>query len=92
MGRALAVSKLEDIKGAVNTLEKNFKKESDMISQQAASMLQKHQPVTLENNIAQALSMRADEVIGQFPKINALEKELEIQDSDPELVRIQQTM
>ena len=88
MGRALAVSKLEDIKGAVSSLEKNFKKESAMISEQAASMLEKHQPTLIDASLSQSMSQRATEMMSTFPKINELEKELEIQDTDLELVKI----
>ena len=80
MGRALAVSKLSVIKNTVENLEKNFKQENQALMDQANAMLQKHQPSILEEAPVTALSQKATQIMSEFPKINELEKTLEIQE------------
>ena len=85
MGRALAVSKLESIKAAVNELESNLKKESGVMKQQEETMLLKHQPSLVDKSLVQAFDKKSKEILAQIPKINELESLLEIQDEDKEL-------
>ena len=52
-------------------------------------MLKKHQPTTIDLSVLPTIEKRAFNMIQELPKINALEKELEIQDKDAELTMIQ---
>ena len=85
MGRALAVSKLESIKIAMNDLEANIKKESTVMKKQEEAMLLKHQPTLVDKTLVQALDKKSKEILAQIPRINELESLLEIQDEDKEL-------
>ena len=85
MGRALAVSKLESIKTAMNDLESNIKKESSVMKKQEEAMLLKHQPTLVDKTLVQALDKKTKEILAQIPRINELESLLEIQDEDKEL-------
>ena len=55
-------------------------------------MLLKHQPAEIDPSAGEKLEKKAHEVIAQMPKINQLEKELEIQDVDAEITLIQKQM
>ena len=48
MGRALAISKLESIKTAVASLEKNLVDEAETVQTSVDEMLKKHQPSELD--------------------------------------------
>ena len=48
MGRALAVSKLQNIKSDINNLSINFKKEEDDLQNEVKHQLQKKQPQEVE--------------------------------------------
>ena len=85
MGRALAVSKLESIKTAMNDRESNIKKESSVMKKQEEAMLLKHQPTLVDKTLVQALDKKTKEILAQIPRINELESLLEIQDEDKEL-------
>ena len=63
MGRALAISKLESIKQAINTLAQNFKTEGKALTDQANQMLEKHQPTELDEKPLHELSTRSIEVM-----------------------------
>ena len=78
MGRALAVSKLQNIKLNIQTLESNFKTEAQTIQEQSKDMLMKHQPVELDLGEVSKLEKQANEVQTKIPEINELEKNLEI--------------
>ena len=78
MGRALALSKLTDIKQQVNILEQNLKSESQALVQQTTHMMQKHRPTQIDSAPAEEVSKKAKEVMAQIPKINSLEKMLEV--------------
>ena len=77
-GRALAVSKLQNIKLNIQTLESNFKTEAQTIQEQSKDMLMKHQPVELDLGEVTKLEKQANEVQTKIPEINELEKNLEI--------------
>ena len=49
MGRALAVSKLTQIKSSISTFEQNVQKETKAIMNGLTDMLQKHQPTELSD-------------------------------------------
>jgi hypothetical protein len=89
LGRALAVSKLEDIKINVSALAKNIHNEGQALQDQKNNMLKKHQPTPLDLSVIPTIEKKAFALIQQLPKINELEKELEIQDKDAELAMIQ---
>ena len=89
MGRALAVSKLQMIKQTINNLSVNFNQEADVINNSVDSMLKKHQPTEIDSGLVDKLQKKTFEVIAQIPKINNLEKSLEIQDEDAELAVLQ---
>ena len=78
MGRALAVSKLESIKTSVSGLAQNLNKEADTIQNTVDEMLNKNQPVEIDNALVNKLSQKETEIIAQFPKINELETKLEV--------------
>ena len=78
MGRALAVSKLQNIKLNISTLESNFKTEAQTIQEQTKEMIMKHQPVELDLSEVTKLEKQAFEVQQKIPEINELEKNLEI--------------
>ena len=63
MGRALAVSKLQSIKAAVNNLSVNFKKEAEAIDSGLDSMLERHQPAEVDTAAADKLNKKVNEVI-----------------------------
>ena len=88
MGRALAVSKLQAIKDSVSILNKNFKDEGASIRGEVTNMLAKHQPSEIDASVGQKLEKKATEVMSQLPKINQLEKLLEIQEEDAEISMI----
>mmetsp|Transcript_2065 Transcript_2065/g.3648 ORF Transcript_2065/g.3648 Transcript_2065/m.3648 type:complete len:140 (-) Transcript_2065:183-602(-) len=85
MGRALAVSKVQIIKQSVNNLSVSFKQEADAITNSVDMMLKKHQPTEIDTVLVDGLEKRVNDVIAQIPKINQLEKNLEIQEEDAEL-------
>ena len=51
-------------------------------------MLAKHQPSEIDAAVGDQLEKKAHEVMAQLPKINELEKLLEIQDEDAEITMI----
>ena len=77
-GRALAVTKLQSIKETVNTLAQNFKKEGQAISSEVDAMLKKNQPTEIEATTVENLSRKTQKVVASIPKINELEKVLEV--------------
>ena len=92
MGRALAVSKLQQIKLNVETLEGNLKKEAASLQDQAGQQLHKHNPLEMETASVDALTAKAGKVLAQIPKINLLEHNLEIQDEDAELAKTKKSL
>ena len=70
MGRALAISKLENIKNSVNNLEKNLADEASSVQGSVAEMLKKHQPSELDMSMIKGIEEKGNEVIAQIPKIN----------------------
>ena len=87
-GRALAVSKLSQIKEGVQTMEKNLVKESQAIIDEVETMKEKHRPTLMDTKIADKFEKRASKVVAQIPNINKLENALEIQEEDAELASI----
>ena len=59
---------------------------------QITKMLAKHQPTEIDAAVGQKLEKKATEVMSQLPKINQLEKLLEIQDEDAEITMINKQM
>ena len=55
-------------------------------------MLKKHQPHEIEIGRVDNLAKKTQEIIAQMPKINELEKVLEVQDEDKELTLLSQDM
>jgi hypothetical protein len=51
------------------------------------NMLSKNQPSEIDSKFAESLGKKATEIMAQFPKINELEKNLEVQtnEEDPDL-------
>ena len=92
MGRALAISKLESIKQAINTLAQNFKTEGKALTDEAKQMFEKHQPNELDEKPIHELSTRSIEMLSQLPKVNQLENTLEIQEEDAELASIKKSV
>ena len=92
MGRALAVSKLSEIKSAMGKLNKDIKKQGQLVQDEIKQMLDKHTPEPLETKIVDQLKKKTTEVMAQMPKINELEKALEVQDEDAELAMIKKEM
>ena len=80
MGQALAVSKLSTIKQSINTLEQNLKQEGEGIQQEMKAMLNKHNMAEIDMAKVDKIQKKADQILAQFPKINQLEKDLEIQE------------
>ena len=78
MGQALAVSKLSSIKQEVNTLEGNLKQEGEGVQQEMKAMLNKHSMNEVDEAKVLKIQKKADMILAQFPKINELEKSLEI--------------
>ena len=89
MGQALAVSKLSAIKQSVNTLEQNLNQEGEGIQQEMKAMLTKHAFMEIDAGKVDKMQKKADQILATFPKINELEKSLEVQENDAELVLIQ---
>ena len=46
----------------------------------------------IDSKIAEDLGKKASNILTQFPKINDLEKKLEIQEEDPELAMVQKSI
>ena len=78
MGQALAVSKLSSIKQSINTLEGNLKQEGEGVQQEMKAMLNKHNMNEVDIAKVDKIQKKADMILAQFPKINELEKSLEI--------------
>tara|TARA_B110000503_G_C6883658_1_gene303816 strand:+ start:92 stop:376 length:285 start_codon:yes stop_codon:yes gene_type:complete len=78
MGQALAVSKLSSIKQSINTLEGNLKQEGEGVQSEMKAMLNKHNMNEVEISKVDNMQKKADTILAQFPKINELEKSLEI--------------
>ena len=89
MGQALAVSKLSSIKQSINTLEGNLKQEGEGVQQEMKAMLNKHNMNEVDIAKVDKIQKKADMILAQFPKINELEKSLEIQDQDAELAQVE---
>ena len=89
MGRALAASKLESIKTAMETLTSNFLSEGEAIRSSMKKMVGKHAPSQMEDDKLEMLGLKTDEVISEIPKVNELEQILDIQVADPELAMIE---
>ena len=92
MGRALALSKLENIKANIQGLEKNIADESAVINKTVDEMLAKHQPTELDPKMISALEEKKTEIAAQLPNINKLEAALDIQEEDAELLSLKQKM
>ena len=90
MGRALAMSKLENIKENMNGLEKNLADEAGVVTKTVQQMMQKHQPTEVDTKMIENLEEKKHEIVAQIPKINKLEQALDIQEDDPELVSIKE--
>ena len=90
MGRALAMSKLENIKENMNGLEKNLADEASVVTKTVQQMMQKHQPTEVDTKMIENLEEKKREIVAQIPKINKLEQALDIQEDDPELVSIKE--
>ena len=88
MGQALAVSKLSNIKQSVNTLEQNLHEEGEGIQEEMKAMLTKHTLMEIDAAKVDKIQRKADQILATFPKINELEKSLEIQETDAELALI----
>ena len=80
MGQALAVSKLSSIKQSINTLEANLKQEGEGVQSEMKAMLNKHNMNEVDIAKVDTIQKKADTILAQFPKINELEKTLEIQE------------
>ena len=80
MGQALAVSKLSSIKQSINTLEQNLKSEGEGLKEEMHAMQNKHIQTEIDTGKVDVMVKRADSILAQFPKINQLEKALEIQE------------
>ena len=89
MGQALAVSKLSTIKSTINTLEQNLSQEGEGIQQELKAMLGKHQQNEIDTTRVDKMQKKADSILKEFPRINELEKSLDIQDNDAELAQIE---
>ena len=89
MGQALAVSKLSSIKQSINTLEKNLAQEGEGVQQEMKAMLKKHNMAEVDPAKVDKIQKKADQILAQFPKVNELEKTLEIQEQDAELAQIE---
>ena len=59
-------------------MNKNFKPEGASVRTQIDKMLAKHQPSEIDGAVGSKLEKKAHEVMSQLPKINQLEKLLEI--------------
>ena len=92
MGRALAVSKLQQIKLNISTLEHNLKTEGNDLISIANETLEKHQPQEMSTAELDDLSRKTSAVLAQIPKINQLEHNLEIQDEDAELAKTKNSL
>ena len=92
MGRALAVSKLQTIKNDISSLAQNFNQETSTVENEVKEMLEKHQPTEIETVTLEGVNKKMIEVMSQMPKVNELEKSLEIQDEDVELTNIRSNM
>ena len=92
MGRALAVSKLQQIKLNIETLEKNLKTEGNILLEEANETLEKHQPQEMATTDLDELEKKTKAVLTQIPKINQLEHNLEIQDDDVELAHTKNSL
>ena len=87
MGRALAVSKLQQIKLNIETLESNLKSEAKNLQDQSDKTLEMHQPVEMTTDKVEELAKKTNAILAQIPRINKLEQTLEIQDEDAELAK-----
>ena len=73
-------------------LNKDIKKQGQLVQDEIKQMLDKHTPEPLETKIVDQLKKKTTEVMAQMPKINELEKALEVQDEDAELAMIKKEM
>ena len=92
MGRALAVSKLQNIKSDINNLSINFKKEEDDLQSEVKHQLEKKQPEEVETATLAELKKKSQAVIKQIPSINLIEDKLGIQEDDPELATLSKSI
>ena len=60
MGRALAVSKLTQIKQSISTFESNVQKETKSLTDQVSEMLQKHQPTEISDAPLTEIQKKSD--------------------------------
>ena len=85
LGRALGVSKIQDIKTEIQTLSQNLQKEGEALQHFSQKMTMMHQPKKLEVSGVAEMQKKAEKILSQLSNINDLEEELEIQKEDKEL-------
>ena len=73
MGRALAVSKLSQIKNSVSIIESNMQKETKNMLDSMTNMLAKHQPGEIDDAPLNAIKNKSEIVFATIPNINKLE-------------------
>ena len=72
----------------MNKLNEDIKKQGKIVASQVDTMVDKHNPEALQMDVVDKLRKKSTEIMAQMPKINDLEKALEVQDEDAELVAI----
>ena len=87
MGRALAVSKLSQIKESIKSFETNVQKETKAVMNGLSDMLKKNQPTEVSDAPIKEIEKKSKEVFATLAQINKLESALEIQDEDAELAK-----
>tara|TARA_B110001450_G_scaffold243662_1_gene255086 strand:- start:299 stop:511 length:213 start_codon:yes stop_codon:yes gene_type:complete len=70
MGRALAVSKLSQIKESISSFEGNVKKETKAVMDGLTNMLAKHQPSEVSDAPIKAIELKSKAVFGTLAQIN----------------------
>tara|TARA_B110000285_G_C14871699_1_gene489516 strand:+ start:252 stop:533 length:282 start_codon:yes stop_codon:yes gene_type:complete len=73
MGRALAVSKLAQIKDSISTFETNVQKENKAVMNELGDMLKKHQPTEVSDAPIKEIEKKSKVVFGTLAQINQLE-------------------
>ena len=70
MGRALAVSKLSQIKESISSFEGNVKKETKAVLNELTDMLSKHQPTEVSDAPIKEIEKKSKEVFATLAQIN----------------------